>query len=59
MDFKEEKFEVKFTKECIEEIEKIYEYISKKLIANQAAKKLIRKSKTKYLKFRIFSRIIC
>lgn len=58
MDSKDEKYEVKFTKECIYEIEKIYNYISQNLIANQSAKRLIRSSKTEHFKSRIFSRVI-
>ena len=34
-------FEVKFTEECIEEMNKIYEYISNNLKENNAAKRLM------------------
>ena len=42
-------YQVEFTSECIEEINKIYEYISEKLIANKSAKKLMQKVKKNIL----------
>ena len=42
-------YQVEFTDECIEEINEIYEYISKKLIANESAKRLIQKVKKNIL----------
>lgn len=41
MDFKGKKYEIEFTKDCREEIYGIYEYISKKLVAEKSAKKLM------------------
>ena len=39
----EERFEVEYTEECIEEMTEIYNYISTKLKNNNAAKRLISK----------------
>ena len=41
MVFRKEPFEVNFTEECIEEMNKIYEYISNDLKENNAAKRLM------------------
>ena len=43
MDSKNEKYEIEFTEECRKEIDEIYEYISEKLVAENSAKKLMRK----------------
>lgn len=43
MDSKHEPFEVEFTDECIEEMTRIYEYISNNLKENIAAKQLMTK----------------
>ena len=46
MDFNiDETYEVEFTEDCIEEMQKIYDYISKILIADKAAKRLIQEIK--------------
>lgn len=42
MDSKNERFEVEFTEQCIEEMDNIYNYISEKLKENAAAKRLIK-----------------
>ncbi len=49
MAFNDEIYEVEFTEDCIEEIQRIYEYISKILIADRAAKKIIQEIKQKVL----------
>ena len=50
MDFNiDETYEVEFTEDCIEEMQKVYDYISKILIADKAAKKLIQEIKQKVL----------
>ena len=41
MDFEQNIFEIEYTEQCIEEMEEIYEYISKKLKNNSAAIRLI------------------
>ena len=41
MGFSEQKFEVEFTDECIEEMIEIYEYISNNLKEDNAAKRLM------------------
>ncbi len=38
MDSNIEKYEVEFTDDCIEEMDEIYNYISKELVANTAVK---------------------
>ena len=43
MDFKKESYKVEFTNESVEEIKDIYEYISKNLIAKNAAQELMKK----------------
>ena len=43
MDSKKEIYEIEFTEDCREEIDEIYEYISEKLVAENSAKKLMRK----------------
>lgn len=43
MDSKKEIYEIEFTEDCREEINEIYEYISEKLVAENSAKKLMRK----------------
>ena len=43
MDFKKEAYKVEFTNESVEEIKDIYEYISKNLIAKNAAQELMKK----------------
>lgn len=42
MDSKNKQFEVEFTEQCIEEMDNIYNYISKQLKENEAAKRLIK-----------------
>lgn len=42
-------YEVEFTEDCIEEMDEIYNYISNKLVANTAAKKLIKQVKKEVL----------
>ena len=43
MDSKKEIYEIEFTEDCRDEINEIYEYISEKLVAENSAKKLMRK----------------
>ena len=43
MDSKKEIYEIEFTEDCREELDEIYEYISEKLVAENSAKKLMRK----------------
>lgn len=43
MDSKKEIYEIEFTEDCRDEIKEIYKYISENLVAEQAAKKLMRK----------------
>lgn len=43
MNSKKEIYEIEFTEDCKYEITEIYEYISKKLVAENSAKKLMRK----------------
>jgi toxin ParE1/3/4 len=43
MNSKPEIYEVEFTEDCRAEIREIYKYISEKLVAKEAAKKLMRK----------------
>ncbi|MCI8833009.1 MAG: type II toxin-antitoxin system RelE/ParE family toxin [Clostridia bacterium] len=45
MNSKKEIYEIEFTEDCRDEIRDIYEYISKKLFAEEAAKRLMRKIK--------------
>ena len=49
MDYHKKQYEVEFTEESIEEISEIYEYISKKLLADEAIKKLLQKMKKSIL----------
>jgi len=42
-------YDVEFTEDCISEMDEIYEYISKKLVANEPAKRLIQKVKKSIL----------
>lgn len=49
MDFKRTQYKVEITEECLEEINEIYEYISNKLIAKEAAKRLIKEVKKSIL----------
>ncbi len=53
MDSNIEKYEVEFTDDCIEEMDEIYNYISKELVANTAAKKLINQVKQDVLALEI------
>ncbi len=53
MDSNIEKYEVEFTDDCIEEMDEIYNYISKELVANAAAKKLINQVKQDVLALEI------
>lgn len=43
MDFKKEIYEIEFTEDARDEIREIYEYISKNLVNEVAAKRLMRK----------------
>ena len=43
MDSKKEIYEIEFTEDCRDEIREIYKYISENLVADQAAKNLMRK----------------
>ncbi len=43
MDSKKEIYEIEFTEDARDEIRDIYEYISKNLVAEEAAKRLMRK----------------
>lgn len=43
MNSKKEIYEIEFTEDCRDEINEIYEYISEKLVAENSAKKLMRK----------------
>ncbi len=43
MDSKKEIYEIEFTEDCRDEVNEIYEYISEKLVAENSAKKLMRK----------------
>lgn len=43
MDSKKEIYEIEFTEDCREEISEIYSYISEKLVAENSAKKLMRR----------------
>ena len=49
MEYKEEKYEVEFTEECISEIESIYEYISTNLLASKSARELLKTVNKKVL----------
>ena len=49
MVFEKQLYEIEFTDECLEEIKEIYEYISKKLIAKEAAKRLMKIVKSRIL----------
>lgn len=46
MDSKKEIYEIEFTESARDEIRAVYEYISKSLVNEDAAKKLMRKMKT-------------
>ena len=43
MNSKKEIFEIEFTEDCRDEIREIYKYISETLVANYAAKRLMKK----------------
>ena len=43
MNFKKEIYEIEFTEDCRDEIREIYKYISEKLVAKEAAKRLMQK----------------
>ena len=45
MDSKKEIYEIEFTEDCRDEIREVYKYISKKLVAKEAAKRLMKKIK--------------
>ena len=45
MDSKESLYEIEFTEDCREEIREIYQYISENLVAQVAAKNLMKKMK--------------
>ncbi len=49
MAFSNEKYKVKITDECIEEIEQIYDYIANDLNADKSAVKVVKEFKTKIL----------
>ena len=57
MDSRKEMYEIKFTKDCKEEIVEIYEYISKKLVAENSAKQLMGKMRNSVMNLSKFPNI--
>ena len=49
MDSKKEIYEIEFTENCREEIRNIYKYISETLVAENAAKRLMKKMRDKVM----------
>lgn len=57
MDSKKEIYEIEFTEDCRDEIIKIYEYISEKLVVKETANRLMRKIKVIVMDLAEFPRL--